>query len=531
MGKICVSVCAKTAAELIEQIKRAEKNADVIEIRFDCLVESEFDLALGEIDELKCEKPFIATFRPKSDDALIIFSRRVFDNDEEKLKVVKATQYRFEGWRKIAKSKNVGFVDFETDIQCSFLSADVGRSWGDETSKVFSSDADKILTDKVVIISEHQYEKTPENLESVYENMLTNEDDGICSDIIKIAVQANDITDTIPIWKLLKRAKSENQEIIPIAMGEAGKWTRILGLAHGAFLTFASLDADNATAPGQVTAQDLHEVYRAKELNEETEVYGIVGGNTSYSMSPYIHNTAFKHHNLNAVFVPLQVTNLDEFIARMVKPETREIDLNFKGFSVTIPHKQSIINHLDFIDETAEKIGAVNTVKIIDGKLHGFNTDADGFIEPLKQVYGDLKDAKVLLLGAGGAAKACAYALRKEGAEVTVFGRKEIQDSKSKIQNFNGFDIIVNATPIGMSGKFVDETPIIAEQFDRVKLVYDLVYNPFETKFLQEADKVFVPKIGGLAMLVAQGMKQFEIWTEKKAPMKEISAEVLRRLE
>jgi 3-dehydroquinate dehydratase / shikimate dehydrogenase len=530
MGKICVSVCAKTAAELIEQIKRAEKIADVIEIRFDCLDESEFDPALRKLDELKCRKPFIATFRPKSDDALIIFSRRIFDNDEEKLKVVKATQYRFEGWRKIAKSKNVGFVDFETDIQCSFLSADVGRSWGDETSKVFSSDADKILTDKVVIISEHHYEKTPENLESVYENMLTNEDDGIQADIIKIAVQANDITDTIPIWKLLKRAKSENQEIIPIAMGEAGKWTRILGLAHGAFLTFASLDSDSATAPGQVSAKDLLEVYRVKELNEKTDVYGILGSNTSVSMSPYIHNFAFKYHNLNAVFVPLQVHDLDAFITRMVKPETREIELNFKGFSVTIPHKQSIIKHLDFIDETAEKIGAVNTVKIIDGKLHGFNTDADGFIEPLKSIYNDLKDAKVLILGAGGASKACVYALRKEGANVTVFGRAEIETGKLKPENVGEFDIIVNATPLGMKGKSEGETPIFAEQMKDAKLVYDLVYTPFETQFLKEADKVFVPKIGGMAMLVAQAIEQQKIWTGKQVPIKEISAEVLRRL-
>jgi 3-dehydroquinate dehydratase/shikimate dehydrogenase len=295
-------------------------------------------------------------------------------------------------------------------------------------------------------------------------------------------------------------------------------------------MTYASLDSDKETAPGQVTAQDLIEVYRAKELNENTEVYGILGSNTSVSLSPYIHNLAFKHHKLNSVFVPLQVHNLDEFILRMVKPETREIDLNFKGFSVTIPHKQSIIKHLDFIDETAKKIGAVNTVKIIDGKLYGYNTDAPGFIEPLKQVYGDLNGAKVAVLGAGGASKACVYGLEQNGANVTVFDGKSVRSSEFKARSFAEFDVIVNTTPLGMKGKFEGETPLTAEQIQNANLIYDLVYIPFQTQFMSEADQVNVPKIGGMAMLVAQALEQQKIWTGLDAPMKEISAEVLRRL-
>ncbi len=522
-----MSVCAKTADELIEKIKCAEEFADVIEIRFDCLDESEFDLGLKKIDELNCEKPFIATFRPKSN--LAVFGCPLSKKLSEDFKQKKrdAINYRENGWHKLARLSNVEFFDFESDI---FMTMSVDFMFPENKSFCFSKETDELLISKTVIYSEHNYEKTPENIDTIYEDMLPDEDNGIRADIIKIAVQSDDITDTIPIWKLLKRATSENQEIIPIAMGESGKWTRILGLAHGAFLTFASLDSETATAPGQISAQDLHNVYRVKELNETTDVYGILGSNTSVSMSPYIHNFAFKHHNLNAVFVPLQVHDLDAFIARMVKAETREIDLNFKGFSVTIPHKQSIIKHLDFIDETAKEIGAVNTVKIIDGKLHGFNTDAHGFIEPLKSIYNDLKDAKVLILGAGGASKACVYALEKEGATVTVFGRTEIENGKWKMENVGEFDIIVNATPIGMKGKAEGETPIVAEQMKYAKLVYDLVYTPFETQFLREADKVFVPKIGGMAMLVAQAIEQQKIWTGLSAPMPEISRIVLSKL-
>src|SRR5262249_54836428 len=155
---------------------------------------------------------------------------------------------------------------------------------------------------------------------------------------------------------------------------------RILGLAHGAYLTYASLESGSETAPGQISAEDMKNVFRVKELDESTDVYGIIAGDTSYTMSPYVHNAAFKAAGVNAVFVPLQVSDLDEFIRRMVRPETREIELNFKGFSVTNPHKQAIVRHLDFLYETARNTGAVNTISIENGKLYGHNTDADGFL-------------------------------------------------------------------------------------------------------------------------------------------------------
>jgi 3-dehydroquinate dehydratase/shikimate dehydrogenase len=398
-----------------------------------------------------------------------------------------------------------------------------------------------------VICSYHNFNEVPDNLFEIYERIISHPNANI--DVVKIAVQTSDITDSIPIWKLLERAKSENKQIIPIAMGESGKWTRILGLAHGAFMTYAALDSGQETATGQVSAKDLTEIYRVKELDETTEVYGILGSNTSVSMSPYIHNAAFKYHGLNAVFVPLQVNDLDEFMRRMIKPETREIELNFKGFSVTIPHKQSIIKHLDFLDETAAEIGAVNTVRIVDGKLHGYNTDARGFLEPLLNSYGDLTNAKVAVLGAGGAARAVVYALKNAGAKVTIFARDlakakslaedfqvEFEElSKSKDQkpktDFSNFDILVNATPLGMKGKGDGETPVFAEQLKGLHLVYDLVYVPFQSPLMAEADLAEVPKIGGLAMLIAQAIAQQKIWTNLDAPMKEMSRAALKRLQ
>ena len=504
---ICISVCAKTADEFIEKIKLAAEKADIVELRFDCLEESEIENVWGNFPQLqkRFRGKLLATFRPQE------------QGGERKM----TFQTREEFWIYSHVFEFVNWADLESD----FSVEKIDNLWGKAFEKV--------------VKSFHNFKDIPENLGEIYENLVSQN-----PDVVKIAVQANDICDTIPVWKLLERAKADNKEIIPIAMGEAGKWTRILGLAHGAFLTFAALDEESATAPGQITIEDMVGVYRVKELDESTEIYGILGNNTATSMSPYLHNAAFNFHGLNAVFVPLQTENLADFMRRMVKPETREIALNFKGFAVTIPHKQAIINYLDSIDETAKKIGAVNTVKIDEsGKLHGFNTDAAGFIEPLKNSYGNLTNVNVAIIGAGGAARACLYALKKEGANVTIFARNlekarvladefavEAKELTSNHSTFTTFEILVNATPLGMKGKFEGETPVTAAQMEGVNLVYDLVYNPFETRFLQEADKVFIPKIGGLAMLVAQAMAQQKFWTGKDAPMKEMSAAALKKL-
>lgn len=507
-GKICVSVCAETIEEFEKKIERAAEFADVIELRFDCLKNAASDLdklfqTLTNLRETFLGK-LLATFR----------------SSEQGGKNNLTFEQREEFWIGSQIFEHTDWADLELDFPAGKIDA--------RREKAFEK----------VIKSQHFFDKPPANLEKIYEQISAAN-----PDVIKIAVQTDDITDSIFVWELLKKAKSENKEIIPIAMGEAGKWTRILGLAHGALMTYASLEAGNETAPGQISAHDLIETYRVKELDERTEVYGVLGANTSYSLSPLMHNAAFKYHDLNAVFLPLQVKNLDEFIKRMVREETCEIDLNFKGFAVTIPHKQTIIKHLDFVDEAATEIGAVNTVKITGGKLYGYNTDAPGFIEPLLNFYGDLKDAKAAILGAGGAARACIYALKKEGANVTIFAR-DLQKSKSLANEFQvelkqlpitdyqlqNFDIVVNATPLGTKGALENESIVSSEQIESVKLIYDLVYNPLQTRLMSEADKADVPKIGGMAMFVAQGAKQFRIWTGKAAPVKDMSAAVLKKL-
>jgi 3-dehydroquinate dehydratase/shikimate dehydrogenase len=500
-GKICVSIYAQTADEFIKIITRAEKFGDVVELRFDFLAETELENALEKTCDFRSNKNLLLTFRPKEQGG----NRNLTKHERE---LFWCSGYDF----------CANWADVEIDM------VETVSNW---------------LFEKIVC-SYHDFFSTPENLDEIYENLKQTN-----ADVLKIAARAEDISDTVKIWKLLEKAKLEKRQIIPISMGEAGKWTRILGLAHGAFMTYAALDSGLETASGQISAKDLIETYRIKELNENTEIYGIIGNPVSSSLSPFMQNAAFKSCNLDAVFIPFEVKNLGEFIRQFVHPETREVDLNFKGFSVTIPHKQAIIEFLDEIDETAKAIGAVNTVKIKDGKLYGYNTDAPGFIEPLKTAYGDLNGAKVAVLGAGGAARAVCYALKKENAKVTIFARNTqkakalanefevdlqefpIENRKSNISDAN---ILINTTPLGMKGAFENKTPVESVQIENTKLVYDLVYNPFQTRLMLEADKVSVPKIGGMAMLVAQGAKQFEIWTEKPAPIKKMGAEVLKRL-
>ena len=486
-GKICIAVCADTSAEMQQKAQSASAAGDVVELRLDCLSDLQaFDL--------KPERNYILTLRPGE-----------------------------QGGRNLTFEERANFWQTVNDACGADLEEDIINV---VASRGFESK----------ICSFHDFSGQGSDLSDIYKRLSAT-----AANVVKIAIRAEDACDAIGIWKLIDRAKADNKQIIPIAMGEAGKWTRILGLAHGAYLTYASLDSGGETAPGQITAREMHDVFRVKELDESTDVYGIIAGNTSYTMSPYVHNAAFRSKGLNSVFVPLQVANLYEFMRRMVNPKTREIELNFCGFSVTNPHKQSVTNYLDEIDDAAREIGAVNTIKFVDGKLHGFNTDAPGFIQPLKAKFGDIAKARVAVVGAGGAARACIYALKNEEAETVVFARdkdkaRKLADSfgitSAQSQNgFSDFDIIVNATPLGTRGNSENEAIANAAQLKDVKLVYDLVYNPQETRLLSGARIAGAETIGGFDMLMAQAARQFEIWTGVTAPLEEMAAAAQRKLD
>ncbi|MGD9564291.1 MAG: shikimate dehydrogenase [Pyrinomonadaceae bacterium] len=499
-----MSIFAEKADELVAALRRAEKVADVIELRFDGLDYENIRIAF---EQLSSEKQILLTMRPKSQGGRS--ERNLVD--------------RVGFWMEYALHKMIDHSSIWIDHEHDLISQKDFMFWVDQC---------------FVIRSRHYLEgETGTDLDKAYEAVVSNAEVG------KIAVTTHDAADAIGVWQLLVRANEDGLRTIPIAMGEAGKWTRILGLAHGAFMTYAALETGTETAPGQLTADDLIDVFRVRELDKETAVYGVIAGNTSYSASPWMHNAAFKAAGLNAVFVPFQVTDLDRFMKKIVLSDTREIELNLHGFSVTNPHKQAVIEYLDEVDETAARIGAVNTVKVQDGKLYGHNTDADAFIATLKAEYGDLEDARVAVFGAGGAARACIAALLNERASVGLFARNDekgaalaeefeiaFEGKAGDRQIGDDFDIVVNATPLGTVGTNIDFTPLTGPQLNGLGLVYDLVYNPAETLLMREAKAVDVPAIGGVGMLIAQGAKQFGLWTGREAPLNEMSAALNDRL-
>jgi 3-dehydroquinate dehydratase/shikimate dehydrogenase len=468
MTRICVAVCEKTLEALESAVVRASEWADIVELRLDCLESLKgFERVLDHVS-----RPVILTFRPREQGG-----RRDLDYE---------TRTAF--WKKAPRTD---WWDIESDLT-------------PETPHV--------------IISYHNFTGVPQELTQIYDRLAATP-----ARIVKVAVQANDIADCLPVFQLLDRARSEGREVIAIAMGNAGLATRILGPSRGAFLTYAALAEESATAPGQITAQTLRSVYHVDKIDHDTMICGLVGRPVMHSVSPHMHNAAFRTAGLNGVYLPLEVRDIETFFKRMVQPSTRELDWNLRGLSITAPHKSAVMEYLDWIEPTAKEIGAVNTIVIDGDKLRGFNTDAAGFIAPLLNVLGSLNGLRVAVIGAGGAARAAVWALLKRDTSVTLFARNiekartlgqefEVSYESLSSASFAGYDLVVNATPVG-SGELIDQTPATADQLNGARCVYDLVYNPIETRFLQEACKADCKTVRGLEMLVAQAKIQFELWT------------------
>jgi 3-dehydroquinate dehydratase/shikimate dehydrogenase len=466
--KICVPVCETDLSAL-----RTIEWADLIELRLDCLDRTPEDLT--EVLQ-NISVPVILTFRPSEQGG-----HRQLNRDE-----------RLKFWNNVAPRGEQIWWDVEGEL-------------ADEISPDWSR----------VIVSHHDFNSVPDDLNDIYKRLASTP-----AKVIKIAVQAHDITDCIPVFRLLDL---DGREVIPIAMGNAGIATRLLGPSRGAFLTYGSLDDESTTAPGQLTARNLRSLYNIDKIDNETIVCGLIGLPVMHSVSPQIHNGWFAAEGVNGVYLPFEVKDLDGFLRRMVHPRTRELSWNLRGLSVTAPHKQTVMDHLDWIEPTAKEIGAVNTIVIEPDRLLGYNTDAAGFVEPLLQKFESLANRRAAIIGAGGAARAAIWGLVKQNSRVTIFARN-ISKAQPLAESFRVYcepltsasfayyDLVINTTPLG-SGAYIDQSPVTAEQLNGVSCAYDLIYNPADTRFLQEARKAGCDTIGGLEMLVAQAKIQFELWT------------------
>jgi 3-dehydroquinate dehydratase / shikimate dehydrogenase len=510
-ARICVPVCENRALELREAMMRAGRVADLIELRLDYLQGDELFKALRGLPALisASARPVIVTLRPIEQGG-----QREMDN---------LTRLIFWVEHFLHGKPHVDFADIELDIALLFRQRE-------------KAEGRELLNWNRVICSHHDFSGVPANLRQIYEQMAATP-----ARILKIAVQANEITDCLAVFNLLKQARRTGREMIAVAMGSAGVATRILGATHGAFLTYGALDETHASAPGQISADELRELYRVDELNPQTEIMGVVGAPVSHSLSPHLHNAAFRELKVNAVYIPFEVRDAREFLRRMVHPRTRELKWNLRGLSVTTPHKGAVMQWLDWIEPTAQEIGAVNTIVVFDGALHGYNTDAAALLVPLREKGLSLLDARCAVIGAGGAARSALWSFQREGARATLFARN-VEKAKAvaakfgvnceplERASFDGFDIVVNATPLGTRGEKEDETPALHGQLRGARLAYDLVYNPQETRFLREARAAGCESVGGLPMLLAQAAVQFQLWTGKPAPLDVMNKAALRKL-
>ena len=286
-----------------------------------------------------------------------------------------------------------------------------------------------------------------------------------------------------------------------------------------------------------------------KELiSGQTIICGIIGDPIEHTMSPAMHNAAFKALGLDYVYIPFKVKSLE-----LKKAAEGIRGLNFRGMNVTIPHKVAVMQFLDRIDPLAEKIGAVNTIVNDGGILTGYNTDATGFLQTLHDRNVEPAEKKVLLLGAGGAARAISHILTREKAQLTILNRKQelswAEDLAARLSRnykadikageltnenlkkaINAADLLVNATSLGMSPD-VDETPVPADLLHANLTVFDIIYNPLPTRLLREAKAAGAKTIDGLEMLVRQGAASFEIWTKIKPPVDVMRQAVLSLLQ
>ncbi|MGC1384800.1 MAG: shikimate dehydrogenase [Candidatus Acidiferrales bacterium] len=487
--KICAVVAAADAKSALRQLDRALRFTRTVELRLDWLAKDrEIERFLAVLDKRRIRATLIAT------------CRRV------------AAGGRFRG----SGANQLIYIAEALRCGCTWYDLDV------ETASI----APRALVDVLVgegreLVSAHYFKRPPANLKKVVARLAAFQPDAI-----KIAVQCQSIAESV---KLIELARGRTN-FVAVPMGEAALPARVLALRHGSALAFAPIE--QSTAAGQVSLEAMTQLYRADKLTRKTRVYGVIGDPIAHSLSPRLHNAGFHAAKIDAVFLPFLVRDLKDFLDA-IKP------LGVRGFAITLPHKQSILRHLDTCDPMAAAIGAVNTVVVgSNGKLHGLNTDYVGVLRALEPRM-PFRASRVLIVGAGGAARAVAYALAQAGSSVCISARRPKQAEalaravggeavpRSRVRK-EFFDAIVNSTPVGMHPR-ESASPLDSNELN-TRLVFDLVYRPRVTKLMQLAQRRGIETVSGLDMFVAQGTAQWEIWTGRRAPVARMLGELRRAL-
>ena len=490
--RICVSVTGEEPAELMEKAEAVLRENPLVELRLDYL-----KVPLGAMARLRK----LAEARP---DAILIGTCRRSGSGGN-----------FQG----SLDEQLEVLRKASDAGCTAVDVEI------ESAEAMSSDAwEELRSRAAIVLSSHDFETT-RRLEETFARMRP-----FNADFYKVVGTATCLHDNVVMTRFLEEHCQE-YSMVGMCMGEQGMLSRVLGIRAGGAFTFGSETAGRATAPGQPTYRELRDLYRIEQIETVTKIYGIAGDPVSHSMSPYVMNAAFRRENANAVYLPLHARTLSDLLATIT-------DLPLDGISVTMPYKQTIVQHLDNSDVLTQRTGACNTVvRGKDGRLFGFNTDVYGIVAAIEPRV-PLQGARVLVIGAGGAARAAVFGLRAKGAEVWILNRTaatgaelaKLSGSKtvkrSELAKMN-FDLIFQATPVGMGS--AQESPLNEDELN-APWVFDSVYNPIETPLLKMAQAKGCGTISGVEMFLQQAARQFEIWTNKPAPLDAMRQVLLRQL-
>jgi 3-dehydroquinate dehydratase/shikimate dehydrogenase len=491
VDRICV-IIARTRHKMvqIELDEAVKRGAQFIELRLDFFAKAVDFKRLWP--HKKC--PWVATLRRHTDGG------RWKSTEEERRVVLRQAIVAGFDW-----------VDLETDV------------------------ADEIKRFRSVkrIVSYHNLNETPDDLEAIYERM-TKQD----ADVIKIVTLAQHPGDCLRVLNLIRNAKKPT---VGHCMGEIGLPSRILSLRFGAPFLYAAFNKERGIAPGLPSLEEVSRFFHVKDINAETKVYGVLGDPVAHSFSPALHNLMFRRTGINAVYLPFRIPR-GELVDSLAAFDSVSVD----GYSVTIPHKEAAASLAAVSDDRVRETGAANTlVKRADG-FHAFNTDYEAALEGLRRNMPvedgkpkTIKGSSAMILGAGGAARAVAHALHRAGASpLYVVGRsadkveklaKEV-DAKpvewAARHNVNA-DIVVNCTPVGMHPN-LDESPLHAGYLKPDTVVFDTIYNPEQTLLIKDAKTRGCQVVTGVEMFVRQAAMQFELFTGQAADV-EAMREILRR--
>ena len=388
---------------------------------------------------------------------------------------------------------------------------DLGAEFVDiEAAAPFAAELINARDGRGIVLSAHFFGAPPPDLRERYAAMRATS-----AEIVKVAARVDHLTELLAFFDLADASPRDGGDRghVLIAMGSAGIPSRVLSARLRNRWTYAG----DGVAPGQLSADRLLWEFRIHRVRPDAAVYGVVGNPVTHSLSPAMHNAGFAALGLNAVFVPLQAADAEDFV-RFGRA------CGLAGASITAPFKVSLISAMDGIDPLARRVGAINTLVVREGKWVGFNTDVEGFLAPLAGRI-RLKGVRATVLGAGGAARAVAAALVDQGATVTISARRPeraallADDPRARIGRFppppGSWDVLVNATPAGSAAAPVN--PMAGTPLDG-EIVFDLVYSPARTPLLAAAEAEGCMTIGGLEMLIAQAERQFELWTGQRPP-------------